>query len=154
MREKVKLISAMLVLFSIFASFSPASAWDYAGGASNDYGIAHRGVSHYSYRGGGSSIPGPCWVAARQGGPCGCTAESAIFGTTVPVLHGLNLWLADTWRTAFRHVAPELANAVVWPHRHVEHLLSARGGQMVTSGPYGVRTLRITPGLVFVRAEF
>jgi hypothetical protein len=105
------------------------------------YGAIRR--VHVAHSRHGGSIPGPCYVAARMGGPCGCTAESIIFGTTAHVLNGLNLWLARTWHV-FETASPAPGMAAIWGNRHVEAIVSnVHGGYFTTSGPYGRREVRV-----------
>src|SRR5208282_4580927 len=67
----------------------------------------------------GGSLPGPCYLARRQGGPCGCVAMGHIFGRYDHVLNGMNLWLARTW-LGFPRTSPRAGTAAVWGTRHVE----------------------------------
>lgn len=103
--------------------------------------VSHVWHHHYAFRVG---LPGPCYVAARMGGPCGCTAESKIFGTTEHVLNGVNLWLAREWHR-FPLGAPEAGNAAIWGNYHVEAIVANNGdGTITTDGPYGQRRVRIS----------
>ncbi len=109
------------------------------------YGYAHQRARHrhYGRSYGHGSLPGPCYEAARKGGPCGCTAESIIFGTTAHVLNGLNLWLARTWHV-FETASPSPGMAAIWGNHHVEAIVSnVHNGHFTTSGPYGYREVRV-----------
>ncbi len=98
-----------------------------------------RSYSHRSY----SGLPGPCYVARRQGGPCGCVAMGHIFGRYDHVLNGMNLWLARTW-LGFPRTSPAPGMAAVWGAHHVEAIVATNGdGTITTSGPYGNRRVRI-----------
>jgi hypothetical protein len=96
----------------------------------------------YRYRGGGA-LPGPCYLARRQGGSCGCVAMGHIFGRYDHVLNGMNLWLARTW-LGFPRSSPKPGTAAVWGTHHVEAVVADNGdGTITTSGPYGNRRVKI-----------
>jgi hypothetical protein len=99
-----------------------------------------------------SSLPGPCWAAARQGGPCGCWAGHVLLGTTSHSWHGINLWLANDW-LKFPHVSPGSATAAVWPGRHVAPVVpgSYSNGTVVVRDSWSTHRVR-TAGLVFVQS--
>ena len=105
------------------------------------YARAHYGRS-YGHHGG--SLPGPCYLARRQGGPCGCVAEGKIFGRFDHVLNGINHWLANAW-LGYPRTSPRPGTAAVWRgHSHVEAVISNNGdGTVTTDGPYGQRRVRI-----------
>jgi hypothetical protein len=106
------------------------------------YHHTSRARHHYAYR---VTLPGPCYVAARMGGPCGCTAESKIFGTTEHVLNGMNLWLAREWHRFPRSLSPQPGDAAIWGNYHVEAIIANNGdGTVTTDGPYGQRRVRIS----------
>ena len=95
-----------------------------------------------------------CEWAQAVGKFCGCYAAHSL-GIPVDregVYRGINLKRADEW-VAFERVAPERANAVIWPGRHVARLLHAGGGMMTTDESWGIRTQRITNGLIFVNTN-
>jgi hypothetical protein len=100
-------------------------------------------------------MPSDCWTAARMGGPCGCFAESLTFKITAHVLHGWNLWLAQTWADVFPKGPPVPGAAAVWPHRHVaiiKRVHNDRTGKPVaitTQESWGERRVSLA-GLVIV----
>ncbi len=101
-----------------------------------------RSYAHYG-RSYSRALPSPCYLAARQGGPCGCVAMGHIFGRYDHVLNGMNLWLARTW-LGFPRTSPRPGTAAVWGTHHVEAIISNNGdGTITTSGPYGNRRVRI-----------
>jgi hypothetical protein len=177
MRRLLAAIS-MLCLFGVtpafaYGSFDPSSAWSAPQWASYQRWkpytgyepYRHRRYTHayqrprHAHRGRhvahvvgirtSGSLPGPCYLARRQGGPCGCVAEGIIFGRYDHVLNGMNLWLANAW-LGFPRATPGPGTAAVWPGRHVEAVVANNGdGTVTTSGPYGQRRVRIS-SVVFV----
>ncbi len=124
--------------------YSAHSPWD------REYPIraakTHHGSRQWRHeaRRGGGALPGPCYLARRQGGPCGCVAEGIIFRRYDHVLNGVNLWLADAW-LGFPQAAPAAGTAAVWPGRHVEAVVANNGdGTVTTLGPRGHRRVRIS----------
>jgi hypothetical protein len=109
---------------------------------------------HYSAHVGRSALPGPCRVAASMGGPCGCWADHVlgVSGSLSHVWKGINLWLANDWRR-FPHVAPEQANAAVWPGRHFAPIIPGtyHDGTVVVRDSWMTHRIRVA-GLVLVRA--
>lgn len=90
-----------------------------------------------------AGLPGPCYLARRQGGSCGCVAMGHIFGRYDHVLNGMNLWLARTW-LGFPRSSPKPGTAAVWGTHHVEAVVADNGdGTITTSGPYGNRRVKI-----------
>lgn len=86
--------------------------------------VHHHFARHYRplnrrYARAPAGMPGPCYTAARMGGPCGCFAEWLTFHVTNHVWRGKNLWLADEWRRVFPRAEPAPGLAAVWPGRHV-----------------------------------
>jgi hypothetical protein len=97
------------------------------------------------------SLSEPCRQAARMGGPCGCHAEEYFFHRSEHVVNGINLWLADEWRHAFRHVQCAAGTAAVWPGRHVAPVVSCDGGgRMTVADSWGTHEASIR-GVVFVQ---
>ena len=97
---------------------------------------------HRQYQTARHGLPGPCYLAARQGGPCGCVAQGHIFGRFDRLLNGMNLWLARTW-LGFPRTSPAPGMAAVWGIHHVEAIVATNGdGTITTSGPYGQRRVR------------
>jgi len=126
-----------IVAFAIVLAAGPAHA-------RHHHHQQFRHYAHYAHSYGGS-LPGPCYLAARQGGPCGCVAEGKIFGRHDHVLNGWNPWLAIEWMF-FPTTAPRPGVAAVWRNgHHVEAVVSgAHGGTVTTDGPYGLRQVSLS----------
>jgi hypothetical protein len=95
-----------------------------------------------------------CEWARSVGLYCGCYAAHSL-GIPVDqygVYNGINLKRADAW-AAFPHVPLDQANAVIWPGRHVAHLLSHSGKNLTIDDNIGVRTVPIQRGMIFVSAN-
>lgn len=91
------------------------------------------------------ALSAPCRIARALGGPCGCVASERVFGHSVRALWSVSAWVHD-----FPRVAPAPGMAAIWPERHVEIVETVnRDRTVTTSGPYGIRRVRIA-GLIFV----
>lgn len=91
-----------------------------------------------------------------MGGPCGCFAEWLMFNKTPHVLHGWNLWLAQTWAEVFPRTEPQPGAAAVWPHRHVAVIVKVHNDKtgkavaITTRESWGERRVSLA-GLVIVQ---
>lgn len=138
--------------------YSSLAYWKHRRAAHRHYASRHRhhvGTRRALVHRGGGGKPSCFWTAASQGGPCGCWAEAAILGRVEHVLRDAlgtwNPWLADDWRRHFPHVSPEVADAAVWPGRHVSPVVPGtyRNGTIVVRDSWATHRVR-TAGLVFV----
>ena len=124
-----------IVAFAIVLAAGPAEARHHHHHYASSRITAHRGWG----------LPGPCYLAARQGGPCGCVAEGKIFGRHDHVLNGWNPWRAIEW-ILFPTATAAPGMAAVWRNgHHVEAVVSGvHGGNVTTEGPYGLRQVRLS----------
>lgn len=110
-----------------------APGWGWGAGApqvayrEQTHGRATMARSARSY--GYGNLSGPCQIAARMGGPCGCIAESLLLGRTEHVLNGVNMWLASAW-LAFAHVPAGPGTAAVM-RGHVVAVVADNGNGTV-----------------------
>ena len=112
--------------------------------------VAHHGRSYGHY----GALAGPCYLAAHEGGPCGCHAEGYFFGRYDHVLNiggrMVNLWKADTWWQVFPRTTAHVGAAAVWPGRHVAPVVDVpKAGYVTVADSWGTHTVK-TAGLVFV----
>jgi hypothetical protein len=98
-----------------------------------------------------SSLPGPCRVAASEGGPCGCWAAYTLLGVLDHVWHHVNVWLANDW-LKFPHVAAAPGTAAVWPGRHVAPVIAVHNdGTVTVKDSWNFHHRVRMAGLVFVQ---
>jgi hypothetical protein len=130
---RVAVIVAMLSL--VFPTLAKAS---WCSGYGPDR-VAYAGYHHrVAYAGHRVANAGNCAVAARKGGPCGCTAmkNAGIDASRV------RYWLVANWRRDFPQTTCHAGAAALWsqPREHVEIVKECDGPKVVTIGPYGLRT--------------
>jgi hypothetical protein len=134
--------------YAVQSQQQQASPWGWWNG---DASWAPRTQStQIGYSGGGLSAA--CREAARQGGPCGCWAETYFYGRTDHVLDGWNPWRADEWAHHLRHVAAAAGTAAVWPGRHVAPVVAVDYGRrrVTVADSWGTHEVGMA-GLVFVQ---
>ena len=121
---------------------SQASPWGWWNG---DASWAPRGSP-------GSGLSDACRQAAREGGPCGCWAETYFYGRTDHVLNGWNPWRADEWAHHLPHVAAAACTAAVYPGRHVVPVVAVDYARkkVTVADSWGTHEASMV-GLVFVQ---
>lgn len=103
-------------------------------------------TSHWHWRGHQTPIHGvaastDCGLAARLGGPCGCTVANLL---GLPhVYHGINLWLARAWYH-FAKTFPHPGAVAIWGHHHVELVSSVHNGRFDSVGSVGHRNVPVS----------
>ena len=158
----MKCLATVLAILGLMAITSPSYAYwtseigtGKARGTHSQY--RHEHVGHYAkahprrstgrYGGDVTTHDANYWLAVRQGGPCGLTAERESFGRSDHVLNGWNPWLAADWK-GFPVTSPAIGMVAVWRNNsHVEviHNLNGNGtfnrgwslGLVVVVNPHG-----------------
>lgn len=133
------MLKRLVIAAALCCAALPARAGWYS-----DVGMDSRGYHRWHRQGEpvhGIASSHDCHLAARLGGPCGCTVANLL---GLPhVYHGINLWLARAWYH-FARTFPHPGAVAIWGTHHVELVSAVHNGRFDSVGSVGHRNVPVS----------